>query len=187
MSDVLGVPGDIMESWNVTTLPSCAGPCPLTTLTPVSDQTLIAGAQYWVVATGGPQTFDIWTLTLGTASFAPLLTQSVPVGFPITSGWAPSGGERQGALVVSGNVVPEPATAALLVSSFSLLVLLRGVRHRRGGEQSITLGSPTSSGLPERRGMKAFLLIFELLGIYTPPGSGVDTRSTPRRVDPIRQ
>jgi hypothetical protein len=85
-SDTGGLPGSTIESWNLTNLPTDnCGPCPLTTVISVGNPTLIAGNQYWIVATGGLQTFDNWSFTLVGSSFSPLATRSIKSG--VDSGW----------------------------------------------------------------------------------------------------
>ena len=123
-SDAGGLPGSTIESWDLSNLPTDnCGPCPLTTVTSVGNPTLIAGNQYWIVATGGLQTFDNWSLTLMGSSFSPLASRSIKNG--VDSGWVliSPPNTRQGALEVFGDAVPEPRTLSLM--TFVLLAVFR--------------------------------------------------------------
>jgi hypothetical protein len=136
MSDSGGLPGSTIESWDLTNLPATCGPCPLTTITSPSNPVLVAGNQYWVVASGGQQTFDYWTFTLVNNSFDPLATRAILNG--ADSGWLlDTSNHRQGALVVSGDAVPEPTSLALTILVLPALLLWRcarpPARHRSSG------------------------------------------------------
>lgn len=123
--DLGGLPGNTIEFWLLTNLPAPCGPCPLIAITSVSNPTLIAGKQYWVVADGGAQTFDFWTFTSSSQSFSPVAFRSTSNG--VDSGWrlsSPSN-SRQGALQVSGDSVPEPTTPSLTALVLSALLLWR--------------------------------------------------------------
>jgi hypothetical protein len=124
-NDAGGLPGSTIESWHLTNIPSACGLCPLTTVASVSNPTLLAGDQYWIVASGGLQTFDLWTFTLSGSSFSPLAIRTVFNG--VDSGWQlnSSGGGRQGALVVSGDAVPEPASLWLTILALPLFFWMR--------------------------------------------------------------
>jgi hypothetical protein len=136
MNDSGGLPGSTIESWDLTNLPTTCGPCPLSTITSPSNPVLVAGNQYWVVASGGQQTFDFWTFTLGGNSFDPLATRAILNG--VDSGWVlDTSNHRQGALVVSGDAVPEPTSLALTILVLPALLLWRcarpPARHRSSG------------------------------------------------------
>ena len=65
MSDSGGVPGAVIESFLLSGLPAPGpGPLPLFTIPSALDPLLLAGQQYWFVATGGAATFGSWTLNL---------------------------------------------------------------------------------------------------------------------------
>ena len=126
MSASGGLPGSTIESWHLTNLPTTCAPCPLSTITSASNPVLTAGNQYWVVASGGPQTFDDWTFTLLGNSFSPLATRNILNG--VDSGWGLNSSGRQGALAVSGDPVPEPTSLAL---TFVVLPVIFLVGRRR--------------------------------------------------------
>jgi hypothetical protein len=127
MSASGGLPGSTIESWHLTNLPANCGPCPLSTITSTSNPVLAAGNQYWVVASGGLQTFDDWTFTLIGNSFSPLATRNILNG--VDSGWLLNSSGRQGALAVSGDAVPEPTSLALTIFVLPVIFLL-GRRRR---------------------------------------------------------
>jgi hypothetical protein len=129
MSDSGGLPGSTIESWHLTNLPTTCGPCPLSTITSASNPVLVPGDQYWVVASGGEQTFDTWTFTLAGNSFSPLALRSIFNG--VDSGWGLNSSGRQGALVVSGDAVPEPSSFALTILALPVIFLLGRFRMLR--------------------------------------------------------
>ena len=124
MSDSGGSPGSIIESFPLANLPVPPGLFPLVSINSSLDPLLLAGHQYWFVATGGPATFAIWDLNLfqgnpsdGGASQAILGGVAQP--------WVIGSGTRTGALQVLGTAVPEPSTFALAVCAILLLSLPR--------------------------------------------------------------
>jgi hypothetical protein len=131
MADSGGQPGAVLESFHLTGLPN-SFPEPLDTILSSTHPMLEAGQQYWFAATGGPNTFANWSLTLfqgdptsGGAS------QSVTGGVP--GPWTVGGGTRTGALRVIGDAagVPEPGAAVLTAAGLLLVIRLRSaVRHR---------------------------------------------------------
>jgi len=124
MSDSGGLPSSVIESWHLTGLPALCGPCPLTTIASVSNPVLSAGDAYWVVASGGEQTFDLWSFTLTGNSFSPFATKDIQNG--VDSGWLlDTVNGRQGALVVSGAAVPEPTSWTLTVSLLPAILVPR--------------------------------------------------------------
>jgi hypothetical protein len=129
MTDAGGLPGSTLESWSLTNLPVNCFPCPLTTIASSAHPILAAGAQYWVAATGGLDTFDVWTFTLVGSGFSPLAVRSTLNG--IDSGWSLSSptNTRQGALQISGEAVPEPASWGLVVAGLSAAFYRRRRRY----------------------------------------------------------
>jgi hypothetical protein len=122
MSDAAGQPGDILESFALSNLPS--PPASLRTIESALDPLIVAGQQYWFGVTGGAQTFGLWTLTLfqgdpndGGASRSVLNGVAQP--------WIVGSGSRTGTLQVFGDPVPEPSYAALLGCVIILFVLTR--------------------------------------------------------------
>jgi len=119
-----GAPASVIESFVLTGLPTTPGPYSLFTIDSSLDPVLMAGQQYWFVATGGPNTFASWSLTLfqgdpndGGAS------QDVLGG--IAQPWSVGSGTRTGALEVFGNAVPEPSYVALVGCAMLILALRR--------------------------------------------------------------
>src|ERR1700693_1373293 len=110
LSDAGGLPGSTIESWRLTDLPSTTFPSPLTTVSSALNPILLPGNQYWVMATAGGNTFDIWTFTLAGSSFSPWVVEDTLHG--VTSRGKLNGPGRQGALVVSGEAAPDPSTLA---------------------------------------------------------------------------
>jgi hypothetical protein len=128
MSDAGGVPGNVIESFLLSGLPTSGSPFPLLTITSSLDPLLLAGQQYWFVATGGSATFGAWTLNLfqgdpedgGASAIDSLLGP-----------WTVGSGKRTGALEVLGNPVPEPSSTALLGCAIALLAGLRISQARK--------------------------------------------------------
>jgi hypothetical protein len=145
VSDAGGLPGSTIESWQLTDLPSTTFPSSLVTISSVLDPILLPGTQYWVVATAGPDTYDVWTFTLAGSSFSPLAVDDTLNG--VDSGWELNSSGRQGALAISGDAVPEPSTLALTALALLSLTVFRGRDRRRSGVQSLTWASE----LPEHR------------------------------------
>jgi len=120
MSDAGGVPGNIIESFSLTNLP--APPGPLVMITSLLDPVVLAGDPYWFVATGGPSTFSFWTLNLfqGDSNDGGA-TQLTLGGVP--QPWIAGSGTRTGALQVSGDAAPEPATIAMFACAAMALFI----------------------------------------------------------------
>jgi hypothetical protein len=117
MSDAAGLPGSIIESWHLLDLPSTTPIIPLTTIASSLNPVLAPGQQYWVAASGGPDTFDIWSLTLFQgASSGPDASRVIRNG--VDSGWVGVSDARTGALVVTGDPVPEPTPLFLVLLGF---------------------------------------------------------------------
>ncbi|HEY1342978.1 MAG TPA: PEP-CTERM sorting domain-containing protein [Bryobacteraceae bacterium] len=125
MNDAGGLPGSTIESWHVTNLPVNCGPCSLTSIASSSNPILAGGSAYWVAATGGPETFDLWTFSLLGSNFAPLAVRNTLNG--ADSGWSLSSppNTRQGALQIVGEAIPEPGTWALTVLALPGLIFRR--------------------------------------------------------------
>ena len=113
MSDSGGAPGSIIESFVVSGLPVAPGPFPLTTINSSLDPLLVAGQEYWFVATGGPNTFATWSLNLFQGDPNEGGASQVVTG-GIAQSWTIGSGSRTGALEVFGNAVPEPSYTALV-------------------------------------------------------------------------
>ena len=130
MTDSGGAPGSVIESYGRSNLPGPPSPFPLVTVPSSLDPVLIAGQQYWFVATGGPNTFGLWDLTLFQGDGADGgASRSVLGG--IDQPWIVGSGTRTGALEVFGSSVPEPSYTVLIGSV--LLFLRVGRFHHRNG------------------------------------------------------
>ena len=138
LSDVLGSPGSVIESFLVANLPTSGA---LTDITSVLNPVLQSGAAYWVAATGGPQTFDAWSFTLfqGNAhGSTDLAVGGSANGTDLTlsgltdSGWSvgqDSGSTaRRPALVIVGDAVPEPTAVLLMTGGLTALLIRLGKR-----------------------------------------------------------
>jgi len=113
MTDSGGAPGSIIESFVLSNLPGPPAPFPLDTINSSLDPLLVAGQQYWFVATGGPNTFASWTLKLFQGNSADGGASRMVVG-GVTQPWTIGSGARTGTLEVFGNAVPEPSYAAFV-------------------------------------------------------------------------
>ena len=133
LSDASGLPGSIIETYELSTLPSNR-PAPLSAVPSATRPTLSADKYYWFAvrfdvtpqqpASGG------WMLTSfhGDSSVSPNFAVAGVVGDPNTwlvGSGGPSG--REGALTVVGEPIPEPTTAVTAV--LSILVLFRSFRR----------------------------------------------------------
>jgi hypothetical protein len=130
-SDSGGLPGNTIESWTLTNLPIDCFPCPLTTVTPVSEPILKGGTPYWIVVTGGLETFDVWTFTSFAKPFQPLAAHTITNG--VDSGWqlVSPPNTRQGALEVFGDPVPEPRTGELMMIVSPPFLIWCGFRSKK--------------------------------------------------------
>ena len=127
LSDAAGHPGAVLETFSLSGLPG-GFPLPLLTIPSALNPVLVAGQQYWFAATGGPETFGGWALTLyqgdptdGGAS------RTVLGGVP--QAWMVGTGSRTGTLEVFGDLVsvPEPSyTTMLLAAMLTMLLTVRG-------------------------------------------------------------
>ena len=133
MTDAAGLPGSIIESWHLLDLPGNGLSIPLTTIASSLNPVLIAGQQYWVAGSGGPGTFGTWSLTLfqGVSS-GPDASRVIRNG--VDSGWVGVPNARTGALVVTGDPVPEPSTLFLELLG---LVSFAAIRGRKGGPAAV--------------------------------------------------
>lgn len=126
MTDSGGAPGSVIESFVLTGLPVPPEPFPLFTINSSLDPLLLSGDQYWLVATGGPNTFASWTLNLFQGDPNDGGASQVVVG-GVTQPWNVGSGTRTGALEVFGNPVPEPTYIALV----GCVIVFVGIRHTR--------------------------------------------------------
>jgi len=118
-----GLPGAVLETWNVSGLPAPASCCVLQTLLPAVPLTLTFGTTYWLVATpGAADTFAGWPVN-NTGAKGPRAVQSSPGGeFTIFGA-----NDDQGAFDVIGTAaaVPEPATITFAAAGLALLAAVR--------------------------------------------------------------
>jgi len=123
-ADSSGMPGGVLMTWNLSSLPAFGNCCIVETLTPSSALLLSSGAQYWLVSNpGSSDTHDAWNFNdLGATGVVMLNNGN---GFFI----APH--SEMGAFDVLGEVVtevPEPAT--VLLTAGGLACLSRRVTRR---------------------------------------------------------
>jgi hypothetical protein len=132
LSDAGGAPGALIEAFLLTNLPTLSGPSgfPLVQVPSTLNPILGRGQKYWFSATGGGITFAMWSLTLfqGDASDGGATRIEPPPG-----AWSVGTGTRTGALRVTGDPVPEPASFLLAAVGFvALATLTRRQRNWRG-------------------------------------------------------
>jgi len=130
MTDSGGAPASIIESFVLTGLSVPPGPFPLFTINSSLDPLLVAGHQYWFVATGGPNTFASWTLNLFQGDSTDGGASQVVMG-GVTQPWSIGSGTRTGALEVFGNPVPEPSYFVLVGCAVILFGGIRRIHYRR--------------------------------------------------------
>jgi hypothetical protein len=117
-SDSSGLPGAVLATWNLSSLPVFGTCCTVETLTPSSTVFLSAGTQYWIVAApGASNTWDAWNLNNTGATGL--------IAFDNGTGFFGVSGRTLSAFDVLG--VPEPTTLALVSGGLALLL----VRRRR--------------------------------------------------------
>jgi len=118
--DGFGLPGAVLETWSLSSLPAIAACCTVETVTPVGSIVLYPGAQYWLVASAiASDTIDAWAVNT-TGAIGPV-AENLGSGFVMTSG-------TLGAFDVLGTVgaaVPEPSTVLLTAGGLALLWLRR--------------------------------------------------------------
>ncbi len=127
MTNSGGTPAAVIESFVLSGLPTASGPVGLATMNSVLDPILVAGQEYWFVATGGPSTFATWSLTLFQGDPAQGGASQTVIG-GVAQPWDVGSGTRTGALEVFGNPVPEPSSGGLVACVLLFLV----VRRRTG-------------------------------------------------------
>jgi hypothetical protein len=132
LSDAGGAPGTLIEAFLLTNLPTLSGPSgfPLVQVPSTLNPILSPGQKYWFSATGGGITFAMWSLTLfqGDAIDGGATRIEPPPG-----AWIVGTGTRTGALRVTGDPVPEPASFLLTAVGFvALATLARRQRNWRG-------------------------------------------------------
>jgi hypothetical protein len=122
-ADSAGLPGGVLETWNVSGLPAFGTCCVLQTLLPAVPLTLTFGTTYWLVATpGATDTSAGWNVN-NTGSTGPRAIQFSPGGeFSIFGA-----NDDRGAFDVIGTaaVVPEPATVTFAAAGLALLAAVR--------------------------------------------------------------
>lgn len=124
--DNIGVPGSIIQSWSgLTAPPQSNGTSSIVqTVFPVSTVQLLAGQQYWIVASpAASDSFDIWAVN-GSVS-GPGGREARSTG----AGWTVFNNSVNGlAFDVQGSPVPEPKTLSLFgLGLFAILA-----RHKAG-------------------------------------------------------
>lgn len=122
-ADSAGLPGSVLETWNVSGLPAFGTCCVLQTLFPAVPLTLNLGTTYWLVATpGATNTSAGWNVN-NTGSTGPRAVQSSSGGAFTIFG----ANDDRGAFDIIGTaaVVPEPATVTFAVAGLALLGALR--------------------------------------------------------------
>jgi hypothetical protein len=141
MSDSGGTPDAVIESFVLSSLPTGPGPYPLSTINSALDPLLLAGQPYWFVATGGPNAFASWSLTLFQGDPTEGGASQTVVG-GIAQLWDVGSGTRTGALEVFGDAVPEPSAGALAGCALLLLGIRRSLwktavpcAHRSGARR----------------------------------------------------
>lgn len=128
MSDAAGLPGSVLEAFTVQNLPTGSFSLPLTTIPSLERPQLNAGTPYWIAATGGPDTFDAWAMTLFQGDPTDGWGHKDVVD-GVDSGWNAGTGVRVGALEILGAPVPEPDSIVLV--SVPLLLLAGHTARRR--------------------------------------------------------
>jgi hypothetical protein len=118
-SDSGGVPGSLLTSWSIASLPAAGTCCTVETLVPGTSITLNAGVQYWLLASVSQDTMALWN------------TNNIGQQGPEWSTGVGASTQTEGAFDVLGDPVPEPASALLVTCGVALLGLV--VRRRQRG------------------------------------------------------
>jgi hypothetical protein len=114
VSDNSGLPGAVIESWNVSNVAEHC--CALVTVTPTQNVLLDAGQQYWVIAHAtDPAAVDLWGDNMGTSNNPAFPDNySSMVATNNGSGWTVTARDITPAFDVLGDPaspVPEPSPA----------------------------------------------------------------------------
>jgi hypothetical protein len=121
MSDDSGAPGNVLESYLVSNLPTPPGP--LRAMDSATNPVLFGGQRYWFAVTGGENTFALWTLTLFDGDPADGGASRTIIN-GVAQPWMVGSGTRTGALQVLGEV-PEPSYVTLVGGAIALLGFTR--------------------------------------------------------------
>jgi hypothetical protein len=119
-SDSGGLPGAVLETWSLPSLPGFPTCCTVETVTPSgSPIVLTSGTQYWLVASPiASDTFAAWMVNSTSASGPRATNQG--------SGFSSDGVSALGAFDVLGTPgVPEPSTLLFTAGGLALLWLRR--------------------------------------------------------------
>jgi hypothetical protein len=123
-----GLPGAVLQSWNVSGLPPAGTCCTLQSLTPATTITLFSASGYWLVATpGGTNTLATWNENNTGSTGRRAVQNSSGGAFSIFGANDP-----RGAFAVIGTgtgteteTAPEPASMALAIAGISVLLIRR--------------------------------------------------------------
>ncbi len=121
LNDSSGMPGALIESWNLT-LPTPASPVGiLETVTPVGAVPLLAGTQYWLQVAGGSGSGGNWFFACCGPDFGPVVDSLNGSVFSNRPALRP-------AFDVLGSPVPEPRFLSSLVIGIVALAWIKRYR-----------------------------------------------------------